>query len=320
MAQSPKFVELNAAEDCGTCEFCTASAQREERSGPVHTAAHARACRRRTAGALLAIATGVVGIEAGTAAPASALPAPSREGWDGTRYWFQSGGQWRWTSHQSVYLQRTGRGTAPAPAPAPAPARPGSGSGSGSGGKVSADAWLPAPSRAGWDGTRYWFRSGGQWRWTSHQSVYLQRTGGGSAAPGTGGGGGSGVVPPKAGSGSLESALSYALAQLGKPYIWGGNGYLGYDCSGLVQQAYRRAGIQLPRVASDQYGATTRITAGSLRRGDLIFWSSNGRQSGVHHVAIYLGGGRYVEAPRPGVNIRISSLSNGYAPNLFGRP
>ncbi|MBV7672845.1 C40 family peptidase, partial [Streptomyces halstedii] len=251
-----------------------------------------------------------------TASAQAWLPAPSRAGWDGSRYWFKSNGQWRWTSHQSVYLQRTGTKKA-----APAPAKTTRTTAART--TASAQAWLPAPSRAGWDGSRYWFKSNGQWRWTSHQSVYLQRTGGNA---GTGSTGGATVppkkttAPPKANTGSLEPALSYALAQLGKPYIWGGNGYLGYDCSGLVQQAYRRAGISLPRVASDQYGATTKISAGSLRRGDLIFWSSNGRQSGVHHVAVYLGGGRYVEAPRPGVNIRISSLSNGYAPNLFGRP
>ncbi|MFE7522259.1 C40 family peptidase [Streptomyces halstedii] len=253
MAESPKLVELSLVDGCGTCAFCTRPSPREKGTGSAAGRATARACRRRAAGALLAIATGVVGIEAGTATPASALPAPSSEGWDGTRYWFKSNGQWRWTSHQSVYLQRTGG--------------------------------------AAGTGT----------------------TGGATVPPKT-------TAPPKANTGSLEPALSYALAQLGKPYIWGGNGYLGYDCSGLVQQAYRRAGISLPRVASDQYGATTKISSSSLRRGDLIFWSSNGRQSGVHHVAVYLGGGRYVEAPRPGVNIRISSLSNGYAPNLFGRP
>ncbi|MFE9830936.1 C40 family peptidase [Streptomyces halstedii] len=315
MAESPKLVELSLVDGCGTCAFCTRPSPREKGTGPAAGRATARACRRRAAGALLAIATGVVGIEAGTATPASALPAPSGEGWDGTRYWFKSNGQWRWTSHQNVYLQRTGtKKTAPAPAKTTRTTAART--------AASARAWLPAPSRAGWDGTRYWFKSNGQWRWTSHQSVYLQRTGG---AAGTGTTGGATVppkttAPPKANTRSLEPALSYALAQLGKPYIWGGNGYLGYDCSGLVQQAYRRAGISLPRVASDQYGATTKISSSSLRRGDLIFWSSNGRQSGVHHVAVYLGGGRYVEAPRPGVNIRISSLSNGYAPNLFGRP
>ncbi|MBQ0830112.1 C40 family peptidase [Streptomyces tagetis] len=321
MAATPKFVELNVADGCGTCAFCTGPSPEGQRTALAGQHAQGRVCRTRAAGALLAIATGVVGIEAGTTTSASALPAPSREGWDGTRYWFRSNGQWRWTSHHSVYVQRTGgaggtgKAAAPAPAPVRAPART----------TASEQAWLPAPSRAGWDGTRYWFRSNGQWRWTSHHSVYVQRTGDTAGSGGAAGTGGTTTAPatpapPKGNTASLEPALTYALAQLGKPYIWGGNGPTGYDCSGLVQQAYRRAGISLPRVASDQYGATTKISSSSLRRGDLLFWSSNGRQSGVHHVAVYLGGGRYVEAPRPGKNVRISPLSNGYPPTLFGRP
>ncbi|MFF9642634.1 C40 family peptidase [Kitasatospora aureofaciens] len=123
-----------------------------------------------------------------------------------------------------------------------------------------------------------------------------------------------------ASSGSTEAAVDYALAQLGKPYVWGGNGPSGYDCSGLVQQAYRRSGISLPRVADDRYAATTPISAGQLRRGDLVFWSGSGRASGIHHVGIYLGDGKFVEAPRPGRTVRGSMLSPGYYPTHFGRP
>ncbi|MFB6603511.1 C40 family peptidase [Streptomyces noursei] len=111
-----------------------------------------------------------------------------------------------------------------------------------------------------------------------------------------------------------------ALAQVGKPHVWGGNGPNSFDCSGLVQQAYRRAGIQLPRVAADQYAATTRITSGQLRRDDLILWSNSGRASGINHVAIYLGGGTYVEAPKPGAHVRTAPLRSGYRPTHFGRP
>ncbi|MGW2249316.1 C40 family peptidase [Kitasatospora sp. NPDC001660] len=107
---------------------------------------------------------------------------------------------------------------------------------------------------------------------------------------------------------------------MGKPYVWGGNGPSGYDCSGLVQQAYRRSGMSLPRVADDQYAATTSISAGQSRRGDLVFWSDSGRASGIHHVGTYLGGGTFVEAPRPGGAVRISTLNGGYSPTHFGRP
>lgn len=116
----------------------------------------------------------------------------------------------------------------------------------------------------------------------------------------------------------LEQAVGYALAHLGDPYALGGNGPHRWDCSGLIQQAYRRAGVTLPRIAADQYRATRRIKRGELRRGDLVFWSGNGRASGVHHVAIYLGDGRYLEAARPGTKVRISTFSD-YSPNLYGR-
>jgi cell wall-associated NlpC family hydrolase len=117
----------------------------------------------------------------------------------------------------------------------------------------------------------------------------------------------------------VEVAIGFAEAQLGKPYVWGGDGPYGYDCSGLVQQAFLRAGVLLPRVAAEQYRATTPIAPSRLRRGDLIFWSSSSRSSGIHHVAIYLGGGRYIEAPHPGADVRISVLSSGYYPDFFGR-
>ncbi|WBP87984.1 C40 family peptidase [Kitasatospora cathayae] len=252
---------------------------------------------------------GVAGLTAGAG---SAHAAAGKQGWDGSRYWFKNGaGEWRWTGHYEVYAGRTGQSG-------------GSGASTGSGGKAvsngSASSW---DLRQGWDGSRYWFKnSSGEWRWTSHYDVYASRTGqsgGGSdrAAdrPATGS-----VPGATASSGSIEAAMDYALAQLGKPYVWGGNGPSGYDCSGLVQQAYRRSGISLPRVADDQYAATTPIGAGQLRRGDLVFWSDSGRASGIHHVGIYLGGGKFVEAPRPGRTVRISTLDPGYYPTHFGRP
>ncbi|MFF7729664.1 C40 family peptidase [Streptomyces sp. NPDC008001] len=116
----------------------------------------------------------------------------------------------------------------------------------------------------------------------------------------------------------LEPAIRFAMGHLGDPFVMGGDGPRRWDCSGLVQQAYRRAGVRLPRVAADQYRATKRISRRSLRRGDLVFWSGDGRASGVHHVALYLGGERYIEAPRRGLKVRISSFSH-YRPNLYGR-
>ncbi|WP_405360459.1 C40 family peptidase [Kitasatospora sp. NBC_00085] len=176
-----------------------------------------------------------------------------------------------------------------------------------------------AAGKQGWDGSKYWFKnSGGEWRYTSHYDIYLSRTGqsGDGASPAEPAPAPE-TTPP---SDSVEAAVDYALAQLGKPYVWGGNGPSGYDCSGLVQQAYLRSGISLPRVADDQYAATTPIGVGQLRRGDLLFWSDTGRASGIHHVGIYLGGGKFVEAPRPGKTVRVSTVSSGFYPTHFGRP
>ncbi|MFE3506411.1 C40 family peptidase [Kitasatospora sp. NPDC059160] len=270
------------------------------------TARPSRAARiRRGIGmaAVIAVGVGTIGLGTGVT-PAAAEKAPAHAGWDGSRYWFKnSQGQWRWTTHYSVYVARTGGGKSSA--------------GSSSSAK-------PAKSsnggiKQGWDGSRYWFRnSKGEWRWTSHYDIYLQRTGGSPSSSGSSGS--SGSSHEVAVDGDVETAVEYALAQLGKPFRTAGNGPDGYDCSGLVQQSFRRGGIDLPRVANDQYEATTPVKASQLRRGDLLFWSPDGTARGIQHVAIYLGNNRYVEAARPGTLIRISGISSGYYPAFMGRP
>ncbi len=100
---------------------------------------------------------------------------------------------------------------------------------------------------------------------------------------------------------SVDVAVQTALSQIGKPYAWGASGPGSFDCSGLVTYAFRSAGItHLPRSSSAQAAATTRISRGDLRPGDLVFYHRP-----VSHVAIYIGGGRVVEAPNSGNNVRI---------------
>ncbi|MPN63653.1 putative endopeptidase p60 [bioreactor metagenome] len=74
--------------------------------------------------------------------------------------------------------------------------------------------------------------------------------------------------------------------------------------------AYAAIGVYLPRVSSQQWGATSRVSVGNAIPGDLIFWSSNGSQSGIYHVAIYLGGGQIIEAADYGIPLRITSIYN----------
>ncbi len=291
------------------CPHCAARPRTARPAAPSGVGRIHRAVRTTCLATTVLAGAGVVGLTAGAGA---AHAAPGQQGWDGSKYWFKNArGEWRWTSHYTVYSKAVG-GSGGAPGSSGSAAQP----------AVSDGQAGSAGLRQGWDGSKYWFKNArGEWRWTSHYDVYLDRTGGagsGSAAQQSAGGTTAPDTAPSVGRG--EPAIDYALAQLGKPYVWGGNGPSGYDCSGLVQQAFRRAGIALPRVADDQYAATTPISEDQLRRGDLLFWSDSGRASGIHHVGIYLGGGKFVEAPRPGKTLRVSAISSTFRPTHFGRP
>jgi cell wall-associated NlpC family hydrolase len=103
-------------------------------------------------------------------------------------------------------------------------------------------------------------------------------------------------------------AVDWALAQVGTPYVWGGETPgVGFDCSGLVQAAYKVAGITLPRVAQDQYNATMKLTPDDpLEPGDLVFFG--GSTTDVTHVGIYIGNGQMVDAPYTGADVRVESF------------
>jgi len=102
-------------------------------------------------------------------------------------------------------------------------------------------------------------------------------------------------------------AVDWALAQVGTPYIWGGETPgVGFDCSVLVQAAYKVAGISLPRVAQDQYDRTAKLGAGNpVEPGDLIFFGAG--PSDVTHVGIYVGNGQMVDAPHTGADVRVEA-------------
>ncbi|MFE9625774.1 NlpC/P60 family protein [Streptomyces sp. NPDC006527] len=112
----------------------------------------------------------------------------------------------------------------------------------------------------------------------------------------------SGTRPPSAGG---DRALRYALRQLGKPYEWGAEGPKSYDCSGLTSQAWAHAGTPIPRTSQQQWARLKRVPLTELRPGDLVVYYPE-----ATHVAMYLGDGRVVQAPRTGEKIKISPIAS----------
>jgi cell wall-associated NlpC family hydrolase len=138
------------------------------------------------------------------------------------------------------------------------------------------------------------------------------------------GGGGSSSAPPAYSSGGWSSSkgqrvADLALRWLGMPYSWGGgnaygptwgqSGPTGFDCSGLALWAWAQVGVSLPHYSGYQYASNRKISRSNLQPGDLVFWAYNTSDPGsIHHVAIYLGGGRVVQAPQTGDVVKISSM------------
>lgn len=115
-------------------------------------------------------------------------------------------------------------------------------------------------------------------------------------------------------------AIDFSQRQLGKEYLWGGNGTPEqdgrFDCSGLTQAAYRTVNIELPRVANDQYNAGPHPSRDELLPGDLVFFSDDLTNSrAIRHVGIYVGGGYMINAPRTGAVIRFDKIDT---PDYFG--
>lgn len=108
-------------------------------------------------------------------------------------------------------------------------------------------------------------------------------------------------------TGLQQQVLDAARSALGLPYVWGGNSLsTGVDCSGLVQQAYKTIGIDLPRLSADQARSGTAVTSlAEAQPGDLLAWDNSSRNNGADHIAIYLGDGKMIEAPYTGAKVRI---------------
>lgn len=127
------------------------------------------------------------------------------------------------------------------------------------------------------------------------------------------------VNPPPAATGKVDRAIAFARAQLGEPYKWGASGPDRWDCSGLTMKAWAAAGVGLPHYGGAQYASTRHVSVSKIQRGDLLFWSNGGAGS-IYHVAMYLGGGQMIHAPRTGRDVEIVSLNYWIRPDLASRP
>ncbi|MEV8307985.1 NlpC/P60 family protein [Streptomyces flavidovirens] len=99
-------------------------------------------------------------------------------------------------------------------------------------------------------------------------------------------------------------ALEYAVRQIGKPYVWGAEGPGSFDCSGLTSQAWAHAGREIPRTSQEQWRQLPKVAMPDLRPGDLVIYFPK-----ATHVAIYLGKGLVVQAPRPGARVKVSPIA-----------
>jgi cell wall-associated NlpC family hydrolase len=107
-----------------------------------------------------------------------------------------------------------------------------------------------------------------------------------------------------------QHASEVAASMVGKPYRYGGNTPQGFDCSGLVQYSFMRAGMKVPRSTKTQRSRSRKVSVSNLTRGDLLFFNPEGKYSS--HVGIYLGGDRFVHAPSSGKQVRMDTLNDAY--------
>jgi peptidoglycan DL-endopeptidase CwlO len=165
-------------------------------------------------------------------------------------------------------------------------------------------------------------------RHQQQQQQQQQQGGGGQSSGGQSGGGGyqgPSLPPPTdpsppSPSGGAAAAIAFARDQLGEPYVWGAAGPDSWDCSGLTMGAWAAAGVQISHYSVSQYYETTHISYSQIRPGDLIFWASDpSNPNTIFHVALYIGNGQMIQAPRTGRDVEIQDVFYWESPDFYGR-
>lgn len=113
---------------------------------------------------------------------------------------------------------------------------------------------------------------------------------------------------------SVAAALAAAKAKLGAPYVWGATGPSTFDCSGLTQWAWKQAGATIPRTSQQQAKYGTAVTLPNIQAGDLV--TSDWGSGPSSHVALYVGGGQLIHAPKPGKSVTYTTLDANYAKHI----
>jgi cell wall-associated NlpC family hydrolase len=132
--------------------------------------------------------------------------------------------------------------------------------------------------------------------------------------------GDTGTAPTDPGpiNGNVAAVIAYAKSTLGSDYVWGAAGPSEFDCSGLTMMAWKQAGVSLPHQSYEQYKATRRVSLSALQPGDLVFYGNS--PSGIHHVALYVGGGKVINAPQPGEVVKYAPVKMESDLLAGGRP
>ncbi|MEV0409822.1 NlpC/P60 family protein [Streptomyces sp. NPDC050448] len=112
------------------------------------------------------------------------------------------------------------------------------------------------------------------------------------------------ATTPRTPTAAGGAALTYATEQIGKPYVWGAEGPGSFDCSGLTSQAWAHAGRSIPRTSQEQWAQLPKVPLDQLRPGDLVVYFPT-----ATHVALYVGDGKVIHAPRPGAKVKVSPLA-----------